>query len=232
MEMAESGFVVILITAGSYEEARKIADTLVSRRKAACVNIVPGVDSLFWWQGKVESAEESLLLVKTRAELFPEVVALVKAAHSYEVPEIIALPIIDGSADYLDWIGKETEMRREVKLTIGELKVKAWLNETNTANKVWEALPITSTASLWGDEIYFSTPVDVGLEGAKEMVALGDIAYWPEGKAICIFFGRTPVSRGEEIRPISPVNIIGKIEGELKLLRKVKPDDRITMERR
>ena len=232
MEMAESGFVVILITAGSYEEARKIADTLVSRRKAACVNIVPGVGSLFWWQGKVESADESLLLVKTRAELFPEVVALVKAAHSYEVPEIIALPIIDGSADYLDWIGKETEMRREVKLTIGELEVKAWLNETNTASKVWEALPITSTANLWGDEIYFSTPVDAGLEGAKEVVALGDIAYWPEGKAICIFFGRTPVSRGEEIRPISPVNIIGKIEGELKLLRKVKPDDRITMERR
>ena len=106
--MAESGYLVVLITAGSYEEAKKIADALVSQRRVACVNIVSDVNSLFWWQGKVEEAKESLLVVKTRAALFPEIVKLVKGIHSYEVPEIIALPIVDGNADYLAWIDKET----------------------------------------------------------------------------------------------------------------------------
>jgi len=106
--MVESGYLVVLITAGSYEEAHKIADALVSQRRVACVNIVSDVNSLFWWQGKVEEARESLLVVKTRAALFPEIVKLVKGIHSYEVPEIIALPIVDGNADYLAWIDKET----------------------------------------------------------------------------------------------------------------------------
>lgn len=106
--MAKSSYVVILITTGSYEEAYKIADALVSQRGAACVNIVPKVKSLFRWRDKVEGAEENLLLVKTKAELFPEVVRVVKGIHSYEVPEIIALPVIEGTPDYLGWISKET----------------------------------------------------------------------------------------------------------------------------
>jgi periplasmic divalent cation tolerance protein len=96
--------IVVLITASSEEEGHKIAKLLVNERKAACVNIVPGVDSLFRWKGKIDSARESLLLVKTRASLFPEIITLVKEAHSYEVPEIIALPIIGGSEDYLKWL--------------------------------------------------------------------------------------------------------------------------------
>jgi periplasmic divalent cation tolerance protein len=96
--------IIVLITAGSEEEAHKIAKLLVNERKAACVNILPRVDSLFWWEGKIDSARESLLLVKTKASLFPEVVELVKKAHSYEVPEVIALPIIVGSEDYLKWL--------------------------------------------------------------------------------------------------------------------------------
>ena len=78
-------------------------------KKAACVNIIPGVRSLFWWEGKVEEADEHLLIVKTRAALFPEVTRIVKSLHSYDVPEIIALPITDGNQDYLDWLGRETE---------------------------------------------------------------------------------------------------------------------------
>ena len=109
--MEKAGYLVILITAGSHDEARKIADALVSQRKAACVNIVPRVNSLFWWENKLEEDEESLLLVKTRAELFPEVMNLVREIHSYEVPEIIALPIIEGNPDYLAWLDKETGMR-------------------------------------------------------------------------------------------------------------------------
>jgi periplasmic divalent cation tolerance protein len=96
--------IIVLITAGSEEEAHKVAELLTNEKKAACVNILPGVDSLFWWEGKIDSARESLLLVKTRASLFPEIVELVKRMHSYEVPEIIALPIIAGSEDYLKWL--------------------------------------------------------------------------------------------------------------------------------
>ena len=106
--MAKSGYVVVFITTASYEEARKIVDELVAQRKAACVNIVPRVNSIFRWKGKIENAEESLLVVKTRARLFPEVVSAVKGIHSYEVPEIIALPIIDGNPDYLAWLKEET----------------------------------------------------------------------------------------------------------------------------
>lgn len=102
--MKKADKVVVLITTGSEEEAHKIAESLVNGKKAACVNIVPRVDSLFRWEGKIDSARESLLLVKTKASLFPEIISLVKEIHSYEVPEIIALPIIGGSEDYLEWL--------------------------------------------------------------------------------------------------------------------------------
>ena len=102
--MKKTDRIIVLITAGSEEEAHNIAESLVKEKKAACVNIVPTVDSLFWWEGKIDSARESLLLVKTKTSLFPEVVELVKRTHSYEVPEVIALPIIAGSDDYLKWL--------------------------------------------------------------------------------------------------------------------------------
>jgi periplasmic divalent cation tolerance protein len=102
--MRKADKIVVLITTGSKEEAHKIAELLVNGKKAACVNIVPGVDSVFRWKGKIDSARESLLLVKTKKSLFPEIVELVKRMHSYEVPEIIALPIIGGSEDYLKWL--------------------------------------------------------------------------------------------------------------------------------
>lgn len=98
---------VVLITAPNEEEARHIADLLLERRKAACVSIVAGVDSFFWWQGKLDSARESLLIVKTSAPVLPEIVGLVKKVHSYEVPEIIALPVIGGNEDYLRWLDGE-----------------------------------------------------------------------------------------------------------------------------
>jgi periplasmic divalent cation tolerance protein len=96
--------IIVLITTGGEKEAHRIAESLVKEKKAACVNIVPRVDSLFRWEGKIDSARESLLLVKTKALLFPEIVELVKRTHSYEVPEIIALSIIAGSEDYLKWL--------------------------------------------------------------------------------------------------------------------------------
>jgi periplasmic divalent cation tolerance protein len=96
--------IVILMTAGSEDEAHKIAKLLVNQKKAACVNVVPGMDSLFRWEGKLDSGRESLLLVKTKASLLSEIISLVKTIHSYEVPEIIALPIIAGNEDYLKWL--------------------------------------------------------------------------------------------------------------------------------
>ena len=107
--MKETGKIVIFVTASTEEEAHKVAELLLGRRKAACVNIVPEVDSSFWWRGKLDSARESLLIIKTRASLLPEIIDLVKAVHSYSVPEIIALPIIGGNEDYLNWIDAETE---------------------------------------------------------------------------------------------------------------------------
>ena len=105
--MKETGKIVILVTTSTEPEAHKIADRLLSRRKAACVNIIPRVGSSFWWQGKLDSAQESLLIIKTKASLLPEIVDLVKTEHSYKVPEIIALPIIGGNEDYLKWIDSE-----------------------------------------------------------------------------------------------------------------------------
>ena len=122
-------------------------------------------------------------------------------------------------------------MKRKIKITVGKLELEAWLNETKTAVRVFEALPINSTVNTWGDEIYFTIPVDAKPEDAKELVSLGDIAYWPPGKAMCIFFGKTPISRGDEIRPASPVNIIGEVEGDYKLLRKVKEGEEIIIRR-
>jgi periplasmic divalent cation tolerance protein len=95
---------IVLTTAGSEEEARKIARTLVDRRAAACVNIVPQVTSIYRWQGKVEEAREWLLIVKTTAAAFGQVRGVIAELHSYEVPECICLTIEDGSPAYLEWI--------------------------------------------------------------------------------------------------------------------------------
>ena len=98
---------VLFITTAADEEAQLISRVLLEQRKAACINIVPRVSSLFWWQGSIDSAQESLLVVKTRAPLVAEIVQLVKEIHSNDVPEIIALPIVAGNQDYLEWLDRE-----------------------------------------------------------------------------------------------------------------------------
>lgn len=102
--MKEAERIVVFIAASNEEEAHRIAELLVKERKAACVNVVPRVDSFFEWEGKFSPAQESLLIVKTRAWLFAGIIELVKKVHSYQVPEIIALPIVAGSEDYLEWL--------------------------------------------------------------------------------------------------------------------------------
>ena len=108
-KVEEFTYIVLLITTANTEEAQRITRALLNQRKAACVNIVPKVSSHFWWQGKLDSAQESLLVVKTKASQLSEIIRLVKELHSYETPEIIALPIVGGNQDYLDWIGEEVK---------------------------------------------------------------------------------------------------------------------------
>ncbi|MEW6105303.1 MAG: cyclophilin-like fold protein [Bacillota bacterium] len=113
-------------------------------------------------------------------------------------------------------------MSRRISISAGNIKVEAVLNATATADAIWAALPITGRANRWGSEIYFEIPVRLASENAKDVVEAGDLGYWPPGRAFCIFFGPTPVSRGNEIRAASPVNVFGRVEGEAKVLRSVR----------
>jgi periplasmic divalent cation tolerance protein len=97
-------FVVVLITASSPEEGRRIARSLVEGRWAACVNLIPSIQSIFSWKGEINEESETLLVVKSRRSLYREIENQVKKLHSYEVPEVIALPIVAGSKDYLGWV--------------------------------------------------------------------------------------------------------------------------------
>jgi hypothetical protein len=122
-------------------------------------------------------------------------------------------------------------MSKRIRIEASGNRVIAALNDTKTAKAIWEALPIKAHVSLWGQEIYFPIPVSLELEEGKELVNVGDLGYWPEGSAFCIFFGATPISRGKEIRPASPVCVFGKVIGDPGLLRKVRPGAEITIER-
>ena len=104
----DTGCIVVFITVDSPENAQKLADKLLTERQAACVNIIPGVKSHYWWQGKIEKTDELMLVVKSRAALLDDLIKLVKENHSHNVPEIVSLPIIGGNEDYLKWIKKET----------------------------------------------------------------------------------------------------------------------------
>ena len=106
---------------------------------------------------------------------------------------------------------------KQIKINIGGIEAYADLNDSETAKAIWEALPFDSHGSTWGDEIYFSIPVKIKGENPKALVDAGDIAYWPSGSAFCIFWGPTPASHGDEIRPASPVNIFGKLVGDVKI---------------
>lgn len=101
-------FIIILVTTSSEEEGREIAQALIEKKLAACVNLIKDIESIYRWKGKILDEREVLILIKTRKKLYKSVEGEVKKLHSYEVPEIIALPIISGSKDYLYWIDSET----------------------------------------------------------------------------------------------------------------------------
>jgi periplasmic divalent cation tolerance protein len=104
---------VVMITTGSREEGERVAQALLEAKLAACVNLLPGVTSVYWWEGRIDRAEEVLLVVKTRRALFPQLVAAVRAVHSYDIFEAVLLPIEAGSPAYLRWIAESTVAREE-----------------------------------------------------------------------------------------------------------------------
>jgi hypothetical protein len=118
-----------------------------------------------------------------------------------------------------------------IKITVGKLSMEALLNDTPTAKKVAKELPIRASFDTWGDEIYFPIPVTAALDdSAKEVVEPGDLGYWPTGKAFCIFFGQTPVSKPGKIIPASAVNVIGKVKGDPTHFKKVMDEEEVFLE--
>ncbi|HEV8583477.1 MAG TPA: cyclophilin-like fold protein [Methylomirabilota bacterium] len=122
-------------------------------------------------------------------------------------------------------------MARAIRITAGGVSATAELNDSKTAIAIWDALPIDAKAQTWGDEIYFAIPVRADEDHGKEVVALGDLGYWPPGQAFCIFFGPTPASRGDEIRPASAVNVVGRVGGDATVFKQVRAGARVTIQR-
>jgi len=123
-------------------------------------------------------------------------------------------------------------MEMKIRIKAGSVDAEAVLNESPTAKKVWEALPLEARADTWGDEIYFGIPVKSSLEkDAQEVVEVGDLGYWPTGSAFCIFFGPTPMSRGSEVRPASAVNVIGRVSGDARIFKKVPSGVKVRIEK-
>lgn len=122
-------------------------------------------------------------------------------------------------------------MAKAIRITAGSVVQTATLNESACAQKIWDALPLRARANTWGDEIYFGIPVECGAESPKTTVELGEVGYWPDGSCFCIFFGPTPMSRGDEIRPASAVEVFGKLDGDPKEFKKVASGESVVVER-
>lgn len=121
---------------------------------------------------------------------------------------------------------------RKIRISAGKVQETAVLKENETADAIWDALPIEAPGNTWGEEIYFGIPVQVApAKDGSDLVNLGEIAYWPPGHAFCIFFGRTPASQGNECRAASAVNVFGKIEGDPKVFKDVRNGEKVRLEK-
>ncbi len=122
-------------------------------------------------------------------------------------------------------------MKHRIRITAGDVSMEAELGDNHVAQAIWTALPIEQSGAAWGDEIYFEIPVQAEAENPQEVVESGDLGYWPPGYAFCIFFGPTPASRGEEIRPASAVEVVGRLLGEPMEFKRVTCGAVVTIER-
>ena len=122
-------------------------------------------------------------------------------------------------------------MSKQIKITAGDIQVDAELYDTLTGQAIADALPITGRSQRWGDEIYFAIAPAAELEkNSRDVLEAGELAYWPPGKAFCIFFGKTPASQGDEIRAASAVNVVGKMKGDFSPLTGVASGDSVLIE--
>lgn len=122
-------------------------------------------------------------------------------------------------------------MGRKILIRSGDIEMSAELNDSPTSLALWAVLPLSATANTWGDEVYFEVPVNQNLDAtASTVVKVGDLGYWPSGRAFCIFFGPTPISRGDEIRPASAVNVIGEVMGDASVFKAVRDGDLIELD--
>lgn len=120
---------------------------------------------------------------------------------------------------------------KKMVIKAGAVEVAAELNDSATAQAIWEALPITGSANTWGEEIYFRIPVACDLEpGSRDVLDLGELGYWPSGRAFCIFFGETPISAPGEIRAASAVTVVGRVLGDPKRFLAVKDAETVRLE--
>ena len=120
---------------------------------------------------------------------------------------------------------------RPIRITAGRVSAEALLNDSRTATAIWEALPIEAAAQTWGDEIYFGIGLEAGSESPREVVEIGDLGYWPPGQAFCIFFGPTPMSQRDEVRPASAVNVVGRAGGDAKVFKHVRAGTKVRIDR-
>ncbi|MBA7512534.1 hypothetical protein ES705_04540 [subsurface metagenome] len=123
-------------------------------------------------------------------------------------------------------------MKRTIQIKVNGIELKAILNNSRIAQAIWGALPIVARINTWGDEVYFTIPAKLELEKGQELVEIGDLGYWPPGSAFCIFFGPTPMSRDEEIRPASAVTVFGKVVGDATVLRKASSGAQVIVDRK
>lgn len=120
----------------------------------------------------------------------------------------------------------------EIKIKFEKEEIEGEIFETELGKKIIDCLPFTSKVRLWGKEIYFEIPVSSEIKNPQNEVKKGDIGYWPDGKCMCLFFGPTPISKGEKIIPASAVEIIGKIKSDLKILDNIKSGEKVTVEKK
>ena len=123
------------------------------------------------------------------------------------------------------------DSQKKIVISSGLKSIEGFLNDSKTSDNIWDSLPLESSVNTWGDEIYFSIPVINEEENPQATVDLGDIGYWPPGNAICLFFGLTPISVEGEIKPASPVNIVGKMVGDMEEMKLINSGDVISIRR-
>ncbi|KRT35167.1 cyclophilin-like fold protein [Acetomicrobium hydrogeniformans] len=121
-------------------------------------------------------------------------------------------------------------MGKSIRIVSKGVVVEGRLNDSKTASEIEKLIPLVGRARTWGDEIYFPIPLDREIENGKETVEKGDIGYWPPGRALCLFFGPTPISAPGEIRPAGPVSVVGEMSGDLSALKNVKDGDEVKVE--